>query len=248
MKSKLWYEALEVNPTSGYVKDEDESEKNIQANPISGYLAANYRPTSSEEVEDNDEDFGSVAAFQKPSAPPEALAVVNAPTFADALDIFDDYFDKINNPRETGRGILIPFGSGQFEAWWNGKEPDPVLFPDALPSPHRTITIEDVKTLAKRGGGRIGDIYGAGVIELFTQVFYNGALRNLPRDVLEYLVATTLRIGYNEDELASEGNVSTIIELAGIDLDTARDLIENRGDLSEFVSEIIDTELKRTYK
>ncbi len=216
---------IDIDPESGYI-----TEKPYRANPVSGYLSTED-PAENIGVEANEEEEqGDVSHYPEPTAPPAVLEILKAPNYVAALELFEDSFEEINTRART----FIPYGSGAFEAWWCGKEPDPSRFPDAAASPHREITREDVSRLL-----RSRDTWGptgADAISLFSNIFYNSTIAKggIAPDVLEYLLKGVIQIAYNYDSLDEDGEVSSVLSTC-INVEEAREILDNDGNITPFV-------------
>ena len=178
--------------------------------------------------------------YPEPTAPPPVLEILKAPSYVDALQLFEENFEEINTRART----FIPYGSGAFEAWWCGKEPDPSRFPDAAASPHREITRDDVRKLL-RSRDSWGPT-GADAISLFSNIFYNSSIARggIAPDVLEYLLKGVIQIAYDYDSLDEEGEVSAAIATC-INVEQAREIMENdESQLTGFVKKEVQEFLR----
>ncbi len=216
---------IDIDPESGYI-----TEKPYYTNPVSGYISTDS-PAKNIGIEDNEEEEqGDVSNYPEPAAPPAVLEILKAPNYVTALQIFDEEFNEINTRAMT----LIPYGSGAFEAWWCGKDPDPERFPDAVGSPHKKITREDVRKLLRTRDG--WGPTGGPAISLFSNIFYNGSIAKggIDEDVLEYLLEEVIQIGYDSDELAEDGEVSGAISTC-INVEEAKEIMDAEEDITPFV-------------
>ena len=213
-----------VNPTSGYI-----SEDPLQINPASGYISNTLNKREKDE-EEEDESAGDVSSFPEPTMPPAALNIFKATNYVDALRIFEEDFEEFNTSLMT----IIPFGSGAFEAWWCGEEPDPKRFPDAVESPHRRIIKSDIDQLLRRRDG--WGITGTAAISLFSNIFYNGSIakEGIDVDVLEYLFKRVIELAYNEEGLDENGEIVEGISSC-IDTNAAKELLDADNSIDSFV-------------
>lgn len=216
---------IDIDPESGYI-----TEKPYHTNPVSGYISTE-NPAKNIGIEDNEEEEqGDVSSYPEPAAPPAVLEILKAPNYVTALHIFDEEFNEINTRAMT----LIPFGSGAFEAWWCGKDPDPKRYPDAVGSPHRKITRDDVRKLL-RSRDNWGPT-GAPAISLFSNIFYNSSIAKggIDEDVLEYLLEEVIQLGYDCDELSEDGEVSGALATC-INVEEAKEILDAEEDITPFV-------------
>jgi hypothetical protein len=231
------FEEADIDPESGYITEEEP----YYTNPVSGYISTE-NPAKNIGIKSNEEEEqGDVSAYPKPKAPSAVLAILKAPNYVDALRIFDKKFEKINTRAMT----LIPYGTGKFEAWWCGKEPDPKRYPDAVASPHRKITRDDVRSLL-RSRDSMG-LTGADAISLFSNIFYNSSIvkGGIDEDVLEYLFEGVIEIAYDYDSLDEYGEVSGALATC-INVEEAKEIMDAGEDITPFVKKEV-RELLRNY-
>ena len=159
----------------------------------------------------NDEDIGGIEAFEEPGYFKTAVGqIVKASTYVLALKAFNKAYHNNQLYDEENDISYVPAGNGSFEGWWTGSLEDDDLVVQPL---NRTITLDDVKYLAKKSPEDLGS--------LFFNIFYSGAItRGFDADAFEFLVRWALSgadpSGDGTDrELIEEGDVN----IEGIDAD-----------------------------
>lgn len=163
MPKKRWFEANEVDPESGYIKEVPD------------------------EAEPEDEfGFSDVAEYE-PGSREAALAIAAQPNYVDALEAFSTMYDR--NRIDIIK--LIPHGSGTFEAWWTGALDPKDYEPGQLPSPEKPITKEDIDNLASYGG--VGDNGGEIFGLFMNSFYHSRMGWKMDPETLTYLVKRAMR-------------------------------------------------------
>lgn len=163
MPKKRWFEANEVDPESGYIKEVPD------------------------EAEPEDEfGFSDVAEYE-PGSREAALAIAAQPNYVDALEAFSTMYDR--NRIDIIK--LIPHGSGTFEAWWTGALDPKDYEPGQLPSPEKPITKEDIDNLASYGG--VGDNGGEVFGLFMNSFYHSRMGWKMDPETLTYLVKRAMR-------------------------------------------------------